>query len=233
MFRPREAGQAGRVSDCEGWYKHQGHAIRALLQRYVNDPQGLEVLKKYKQQFERQAALSDGRNAHYRVRSNFAVIYAAAALAIHYGILPWGLRSTFRAIEKCMRLTLATLQTGTPEPIPIAPVVDLHDLRKTLKNQLAHARILPVKPRQKVAKRQARARQKADGFKINDKIYLKPDPFKRWIPTQPERNALKEHKIIITERTDTPTVEKKIGGIKGKPRYYVIDIRALDQRASK
>ena len=31
--------------------KHQGHVIRALLQRYVNDPRGLETLKKYKKQF--------------------------------------------------------------------------------------------------------------------------------------------------------------------------------------
>ena len=28
-------------------------------------------------------------NAHYRVRTNFAVMYAAAALAIDYEILPW------------------------------------------------------------------------------------------------------------------------------------------------
>jgi hypothetical protein len=182
--------------------KHQGHALRALLQRYVNDPHGLETLRKYKQQFEREATIADAHNAYYRVRSNFALMYAAAALAIDYGILPWGRRSTLRAVEKCMRLALATAQ------------------------------ILRVKPKLKVTKKQACARQKADGFKINGEIYIKPDPFKRWIPSQPERNALKEHKVIITDRKDTATIEKKVGGIQGKPRYYAIDTRALDRLAS-
>jgi len=175
--------------------KHQGHAIRALMNRYVNDPHGLEILKKYKQQFEREASISDGHNAYYRVRSNFAIMYAAAALAIDYEILPWGKRSTFRAIEKCMRLALMTLETGHNEAASITPSVDPHSLGKTLQEQLARAQIVMVRPRQKVTKKQARARQNADGFKINGNIYVKPDRFKRWIFTQPERDALKEHKI--------------------------------------
>ena len=79
---------------------------------YLNDPHGLVTLRKYKEQFERDAVLADMHNAYYRVRSNFAVMYAAVALAIDYEILPWKKRSTFRAIEKCMRLALAELHTG-------------------------------------------------------------------------------------------------------------------------
>ena len=212
--------------------KYQGHAIRALLQKYVNDPQGLDALKKYKERFERGAAMSDAHNAHYRVRSNFAVIYAAAALAIDYEILPWRKRSTFGAIEKCMRLALAMLETGKTETASTTPIIDLQSLGKTLKEQLSRAQILRVQRRQKVSKEQVRARQKADGFKIESETYIKPDRFMHWIPSQPERNALKEHKVIITDREDTATVEKKIGGIQGKPRYYAIDFRALDRLAS-
>ena len=212
--------------------KHQGHALRALLQRYVNDPRGLETLKKYKQQFEREAAIADAHNAHYRVRSNFALMYAAVALAIDYGILPWGRRSTFRAVEKCMRLALATLETGRNDALLITVTVDPHRLAKILKERLVRAQIVPVTPKQKVTTEQAQARRKADGFKINGQIYLKPDRFKRWIPTQPGRNALKEQKIISTERKDTATVEKKIAGIEGKPRYYAIDVRTLHRLAS-
>jgi hypothetical protein len=39
--------------------------------------------------------------------------------------------------------------------------------------------------------------------------------------------------VILTERDDTATVERKIGGIKGKPRYYAIDARALHRLASE
>jgi hypothetical protein len=207
--------------------KYQGHAIRALLQRYINDPHGLETLKKHKQQFERRAAIPDAHNAHYRVRSNFAAVYAAAALAIDYGILPWGKRATFRAIEKCMRLALQGLETGKTQAALATPSVDPHHIGRTLKEQLARARIVVVTPKQKVTKKQARTRRKADGFRIDGKTYVKPDRLKRWIPTQPERAALRAHKIIVAERTDTATVEKKIAGIEGKPRYYVIDIGAL------
>ena len=68
---------------------------------------------------------------------------------------------------------------------------------------------------------------------INGEVYVKPDRFKRWVPTQPERNVLQEQKVILIEREDTATVERKIGGIKGKPRYYAIDVRALDRLASR
>jgi hypothetical protein len=160
-------------------------------------------------------------------------MYAAAALAIDYEILPWGKGSTFRAIKRCMRLALMTLETGHTEAASITPAVDPHSLGKTLQEELARARIVPVKPKHKVTKKQARTRQIADGFEINGQIYIKPDRFKRWISTQPERNALKQQKVIVTERKDTATVEKKIGGIKGKPRYYAIDVRTLDRLASE
>ena len=90
---------------------------------------------------------------------------------------------------------------------------------------------MSVTPKQKVSLRQIRNRQKADGFKINGEMFVKPNRFKSWIPSQSDRNALKAHKIIVTERADTATVEKKIGGIQGKPRYYVINIRSLHRLA--
>ena len=161
------------------------------------------------------------------------MLYAAAALAIDYEILPWKKTPTFRAIEKCMRLALATLATGTKEPAATAPAVDAHHVGRALKGRLAKAELVVVKPKQKVTEEQARARRKADGFKINGEIYVEPDRFKRWFPSQAERTSLKEQKVILAGREDTATIEKKIGGIEGKPRYYAIDVRALRRLASK
>jgi uncharacterized protein (DUF927 family) len=212
--------------------RHQGFAFHELQEKYVNDPHGLKRLKAYKEQFERDAVLPDAHNAHYRVRTNFDAMYAATALAIDYEILPWEKRPTFRAIEKCMRLALATLATGAKETAGTARAVDPHHICRNLKERIAEAELVVVKPKQKVTEEQARARQRADGFKINGEIYVKPDRLKRWIPTQSERTALKEQKVIRTEREDTATVERKIGGIKGKPRYYAVDIRALRRLAT-
>jgi hypothetical protein len=35
--------------------------------------------------------------------------------------------------------------------------------------------------------------------------------------------------VIVTERQDNATVEKKISGIDGKPRYNAIDAAALER----
>ena len=109
----------------------------------------------------------------------------------------------------------------------------MHHLGKSLKKQLTRAKLVSVKPKQKVTNKQAYARQKADGFKINGQVLVKPDRFKRWFPAQAERNALKSQKVIITGRKDTATIERKIGGIKGKPRYYAIDVRTLNRFVSE
>jgi hypothetical protein len=83
--------------------RFQGHAGPAFLERYMRDPHGLDKIKKYREQFEAEAKLRDQHNAHYRIRGNFALLYAVPALAIEYGVLPWGKNATFRDIEKCMR----------------------------------------------------------------------------------------------------------------------------------
>ena len=212
--------------------KYQGHAIRALLKKYVRDSNGLKSLKQYMDKFEAKATIPDSHNAHLRVRHNFAVIFAAAALAIDYGILPWRKKPTFLAIKKCMLLALATLETGAAPANPSIPVVNAHRLCKMLKEHLAGANLVRVEVKQKVSEEQTRERQRADGFIINGEIYLKPDHLKRWVPAPSERGVLKEREIIRTERDDTATVERKIGGIEGKPRYYAINVHTLDLLAA-
>jgi hypothetical protein len=56
-------------------------------------------------------------------------MYAAAALAIDYEILPWGKRSTLRDIEKCMRLALMTLETGHTQAPSTTPAIGRTDTR--------------------------------------------------------------------------------------------------------
>ena len=60
------------------------------------------TVRRYKAAFETKVKVPDV-NAVYRIRSNFAVIWAAAALAIDYKVLPWKKRRAFAAIKKCFR----------------------------------------------------------------------------------------------------------------------------------
>jgi hypothetical protein len=67
----------------------------------------------------------------------------------------------------------------------------------------------------------------ADGFIIDGVTYVKQDRLKAWFPQKSDRMLLRQAKAFNTKRPDTPTVDKKIAGIKGKLRYYAIQAKAL------
>jgi hypothetical protein len=207
--------------------KYQGHALCALMEAFMKDPHGLETLQRYKRDFEERAVVAGTHNAQYRIRSNFALFYAAAALAIDYGVLPWRKGGTYQAIVKCMRLALTEIETGSSASAPEPTTPDIQQVSKHLKSQLDFANVVEVKPKEKVNEEQVRDRQLADGFRINGEIFVKPDRFKSWIPGKAERDLLKVNQLLRAERDDTLTVERKIAGISGKPRYYVVDLAAL------
>jgi hypothetical protein len=69
----------------------------------------------------------------------------------------------------------------------------------------------------------AQRRVKADGFRINGDIYLKPDRL------PPTARVLKNGGIFRTRCNDAATVEQAIAGIPGKPRCYVLDRKKLAQ----
>ena len=74
---------------------------------------------------------------------------------------------------------------------------------------------------------------KADGFRINGDIYLKPDRLRRWVPSHRDRVVLKDSGILRTRRNDAATIEQVIAGIPGKPRYYVLDGGKLERLLRK
>jgi hypothetical protein len=75
-----------------------------------------------------------------------------------------------------------------------------------------------------VTPQQAQRRVKANGFRINGDIYVKPDRLRKWLSHR-DRVVLKEAGVLRTRRDDAATVEQAIAGIPGKPRYYVLDGR--------
>ena len=107
-----------------------------------------------------------------------------------------------------MHLALATLETGVKEQL-LWCLLSMRIISAGPSRELiARAHVVVVTPKQKVTEEQARDRREADGFKINGEIYVKPDRFKCWIPAQPERNALKEQKVILIERETRPPSRK-------------------------
>jgi hypothetical protein len=208
--------------------KYQGHALIAFLRSLTRDKDWEGKVRAYKSQFESEVDAPNSTGL-YRIRSNFAVIWAAGALAIDYGVLPWKKSRLRKAIEKCFHRALSVLQR--PETIEAAGSDQntFEHLLKTLKERLGQCKLCAITPRTKVSDEEVALRQRADGFIINGVTYVKQDRLKAWFPEKSDRTLLRQAGMFHMKRRDTSTVDKKIAGIEGKPRYYAIKANALDR----
>ena len=208
--------------------RNQGHVLPAYLERLTKDKNWEAKVRSYKDQFEAEVKAPELK-AVYRIRSNFAIIWAAAALAIDYKILPWKKARAFKAIAKCFRRAVAALQSPATTEAAQSGASNSANVLRTLKEKLDQCDLRSIQQRKKVSEDEVTARQKADGFIIDGITYLKNDRIEGWFPSNEDRSTLRKAGIFRTQRNDTATVDKKISGIKGKPRYYAINGGALDR----
>jgi hypothetical protein len=208
---------------------NQGFAFHEFLRKYIQDAEALSKVRAYKDQFEAEVSVPSS-NAALRIRSNFALIWAAAAMAIDYRVLPWKKSPTFRAVEKCLRKALEVIEASKASASPVDPATSI---LMALNTNLKKADLRKVVLRKQITPRQERRRVKADGFRINGDIYLKPDRLRRWVPSPGDRMVLKDTGVFRTRRDDAATIEQVIAGIPGKPRYYVLDSRQLERLLRK
>jgi hypothetical protein len=208
--------------------KYQGHAFVAFLRKLVRDQNWEAKVRAYKAQFERDATAPPS-TAIYRIRSNFAVIWAAGALAIDYGVLPWKKSRLLKAVQKCFDRAVGALQS--PEAVEAATLTRYpnKDPLKTLKEKLDQCQLSMVTPRKKVSEDEVASRKKADGFVIDGVTYIKQHRLKAWFPDKASQTVLRQAGGFLATRSDTPTVAKKVAGIAGKPRYYAINASALER----
>jgi hypothetical protein len=68
--------------------------------------------------------------------------------------------------------------------------------------KLEKADLRKVVLRRQITPQQAQRRVKADGFRINGDIYVKPDRLRRWVPSPRDRVALKDTGVVRTRRDD-------------------------------
>jgi Domain of unknown function (DUF927) len=208
---------------------NRGFAFHEFLRNYCDDAEALSKVRAYKGQFESEVS-GVSSNAALRIRSNFALIWAAAAMAIDYGVLPWKKRPTFKAVEKCLRRALDVIEAGKA---PASAADATTSILVALNDKLEKADLRKVVLRKQVTTQQAQRRVKADGFRINGDIYLKPDRLRRWVPSHRDRVVLKDAGVIRTRRDDAATIEQVIAGIPGKRRYYVLDTGKLERLLRK
>jgi hypothetical protein len=89
--------------------KYQGQALRAYLKERACDKRAKVTLKRHMKEYTRNAPLPEEERWLERIQRLFAAIYASAAQAIEYGVLPWQKTGTLSAIRACMRDAMAQL----------------------------------------------------------------------------------------------------------------------------
>jgi hypothetical protein len=82
--------------------KYQGEAYRTYLAKRAQDRNTKTTLKTYMTDYIANGPLPDEQRWLGRIQRLFAVIYASAAQAIDYGVLPWTKKATLTAIKSCM-----------------------------------------------------------------------------------------------------------------------------------
>jgi hypothetical protein len=91
------------VEKLEGYaQKDQGEAFRAYLAKRAADTGASATLQGYMADYMSKAPLPDQQRWLGRIQRCFAIVYAGAAQAIDYGILPWNKNVTLSAIKACM-----------------------------------------------------------------------------------------------------------------------------------
>jgi hypothetical protein len=203
--------------------ENQGFAMDRFMRRIAKNPAAaVKKAKSHMARFEARVSLTLTltTGADRRIAANFAVIYAGAALAIEYGILPWKKNETRTAIENCMARAFATLRNPSTVPSHTVTVPSIESVARKLNDDLDRLNLVTARKGEPCSDEEAIRRQKANGFRIGRKIFIKRQS---WKPTDAAKGLLIEHQILQTQRRDVATVDRKIMGVPGKRRYYVID----------
>jgi Domain of unknown function (DUF927) len=93
--------------------KYQGEALRAYLAKRACDKTAKATLKRYMKEYADRAPLPGQQRWLGRIRRLFAAVYAGAAQAIDYQVLPWGKKTTLTAIRACMADAMKQLNANS------------------------------------------------------------------------------------------------------------------------
>jgi hypothetical protein len=205
--------------------KNQGFAMDAFQKRLSRDPvAAIKKAEEHMAQFEKNVSSTLTTGADHRIAANFAAIYAGTALAIEYDILPWKKKPTLAAIAKCMAAAFATIRNPSSPLSSTIAAPTIRTVANALKDHLDGLTLVPVKKGESCSDEEASRRQEANGFRIGRRILVKRQA---WKSTDADKQLLIKHKILETQRSDVATIDRKITGVPGKHRYYVINEEKL------
>ena len=212
--------------------QYQGEALRAYLAERVSDKAARTNLKRYMKEFTDNAPLPDQQRWLGRIQRLFAAVYAGAAQAIDYGVLPWGKRSMLSAIRACMIDAMQQLiaNSGSDAESDRGGAQSNQSILAEFKQRLDDAKFVRLERNRRKKKLSVARLEMADGiirptkpgkcecllFARTMKVWY-PDPaaLKRLVRLLRSRQILKEGR-----RTDTNTRQVLIAELGNKISCY-------------
>ena len=213
---------------------YQGEAFRAYLAKRCPDKLAEETLKKYMDEFLQEAALPEQYRWLGRMRRLFAVVYASAAQAIDYDVLPWSKKATLKAIVACMSDAMDQLTTNVAETRGgDAAQKEADDtLVAEFKRRFQDAKFVRIERGGKRSYLAANQLKQAEGFiqvtrPGRVRCLLHSEALEKWFPDVTARKqlsaALRSRGILRAgRRTDTSTRQIHIGPLKKRVSCYVL-----------
>jgi hypothetical protein len=219
--------------------KYQGEAFRAYLTKRAKDKRAEATLQSYMAEYIADAPLPSQQRWLGRIQRPFAAIYAGAAQAIDYEILPWSKKSTLSAIKKCMYDAMDQLIAAAGE----ASVLDAHSnqsdqsLIAEFERRVGSATFVRLKPNRQKNGRSRPRLEKADGIvrptksgKVERLLFARA--FEAWFPEAAVRNRVTKllrarHVFRRGRRSDTNTRQIKIAELGTRVPCYAISLKRL------
>jgi uncharacterized protein DUF927 len=152
--------------------KYQGEAFRAYLTKRAKDKRAEATLQNYMAEYIAAAPLPGQRRWFGRIQRLCAAIYAGAAQAIDYKILPWSKRSTLKAIKSCMDDAMNQLIAVSAETSELDAPSEKSDqsLLAQFKRHAQSAKFARLEPNRKKNGRSRLRLDKADGNLITSRL---------------------------------------------------------------
>ena len=219
--------------------QYQGKAYRVYLTKRIADKTAIVTLNKYMAEYIEAAPLPEQFRWLGRIRKYFAVVYASAALAIDYGVLPWSKKSTLKAIAACMTDAMEQLSAnsgGTPDA-SIKEIKSDKVLFTEFKQRVDDAKFVRLNRNRRKSRLLANLLKKANGVirpisAGKTQCLLFSNTLDGWFPVITERKRLtkmlRSRRIIGKgRRRDTSTRQVFIAEAGKKIPCYALSRRRL------
>jgi putative DNA primase/helicase len=212
--------------------RYQGEAFRAYLTTWAKDKGGKSILKNYMADYIREAPLPDQQRWLARIQRHFAVVYASAAQAIDYGVLPWAKIKTLKAIRSCMLDAMDQLIANSAEVSERAAIAHRTDesLLAEFKQRVTDAKFVHMVRNRRKVKTPKKQLANADGITRTTKLgkrecLLFGRTLEAWFPETVSRHQLTKllrSRRIMKEgrRPDTSTRQVLIAELGRKVSCY-------------